>query len=76
MVSDEILLLIEGIGFPILAFLLMYRYAFVALERNTKAVQRLAATLKETQPGETPDWVKEYKEGNEVSPIPMVDKLK
>lgn len=73
---SEIVTLVGELGFPILAFLLMYRYAFVAIERNTKAMRRLAATLKENQPGEPPDWVKEYKDGKTVSPIPLVNKLK
>lgn len=72
---SEIVELVGELGFPIIAFLLMYRYAFVAIERNTKAMQRLAVTLKEREPGETPEWVEDYKEGETVSSIPLLNKF-
>lgn len=67
---------ISEVGFPIVAFLLMYWYAFVAIERNTKAMERLGMAYEESQPGETPEWVKEHKEEETVSPIPWLNKFK
>lgn len=63
---------ISTIGFPIVAFLLMYRFAFVALERNTEAIRTLSIMIEESNPGENADFVEEYKNDEGAQPFPFI----
>lgn len=42
----EISQMISTVGFPIVAFLLMYRMADKTIKENTKALKELAASIK------------------------------
>lgn len=42
---DEILTAISTVGFPIVAFIMMYWFAKTTLEKNTEAINKLTVML-------------------------------
>ena len=46
MIEDTIIQGISTVGFPIAAFLLMWRYASTTLKENTKAITELHTLIK------------------------------
>lgn len=50
MIESEVLQLINSVGFPIVAFLLMYHLTKTTIKENTQALQDLRETIIQMHP--------------------------
>ena len=47
LISTQITYIVASVGFPIAAFMLMYKFATETLKENTRAIERLTLALTE-----------------------------